>query len=133
MIPMVSRSRALALAACLTLITAPRVMAQQWPEQQGVPASVSAKMLCDQLGATLQPRNEDELRLGVSVTAVLQEPDKLAEFGVKGMHAGARVIVARVAPDKVRVEADEMNPNLVSAGATLKLDARGAMVPPGKS
>lgn len=130
---MLSRSRALALATCLTVITAPRLAAQTDTRQQGAPASVSAKALCDQLGAKLQPRDDDELRLGASVTATLDNPDKLASFGLKGMHAGARVIVARIAPDKVRVEADEMDPKPTGTGATLKLDAGGGLVPPGKN
>jgi hypothetical protein len=47
------------------------------------------------------------------------------------MHAGARVIIARVAPDKVRVEADEMEPAPANAAATIKLDAKGVLVAPG--
>jgi hypothetical protein len=127
------RSHVVALAACLTIAAAPRLAAQDEPKQQGVPTSVSAKALCDQLGARIQPRDDDELRLGASVTATLNEPEKLAAFGVKGMHQGARVIVARVAPDKIRVEVDEMDPAPASGGATLKLDAKGLLVAPGKS
>ena len=44
------------------------------------------------------------------------------------MHAGARVTVGRVAPDKIRVEADEMEPVPASTAATLKLDAKGLLV-----
>jgi hypothetical protein len=129
---MLSRSRALALVACLTIVAVPRLAAQEETKQQGAPASVSAKALCDQLGVRLQPRDDDELRLGASVTATLKDPAKLESFGIKGMHEGARVIIARVAPDKVRVEADEMTPQPASAGATLKLDASGALLTPGK-
>lgn len=129
---MLFRSTTLALAACMAMLAAPRLVAQD-TRQQGAPENVSAKALCDQLGAKLQPRDSDELRLGASVTATLDDPEKLAAFGVRGMHAGARVIVARIAPDKVRVEADEMDPKPASAGVTLKLDASGAMVAPGKS
>ena len=121
-------SRALTLAACLTIIAVPRSGAQQDTKQQGGPTSVSAKAIAEQIGAKLQPRDDDELRLGSSFTAVLQEPDKLAEVGVRGMHAGARITIARVAPDKVRIEADEMTPAPASASATLKLDAKGALV-----
>ena len=122
--------RVLALVACLTIIATPRIGAQQDPKQQGGPAfsSVSAKAIAEQVGARLQPRDDDELRLGASFTALLQDPEKLAEFGVKGMHAGARITIARVAPDKVRIEADEMSPAPASAAATLKLDAKGALV-----
>src|SRR5207248_4787082 len=120
--------RALALAACLTIIAALRSGAQQDPKQQAGPVSVSARAIAEQVGAKLQPRDDDELRLGSSFTAVLQEPEKLAELGLKGMHAGARITIARVAPDKVRIEADEMIPAPASAAATLKLDAKGALV-----
>jgi hypothetical protein len=130
---MLSRSRALGFAACLTVVAAPRLAAQEDAKQQGAPTSVSAKALCDQLGVRLQPRDDDELRLGASVTATLKDPAKLEGFGIKGMHEGARVIIARVAPDKVRIEADEMDPKPASAGTTLKLDAAGAIVAPGKS
>jgi hypothetical protein len=128
---MLTRSRALAVAACLTIAAAPRLAAQDSTKQQGAPISVSAKALCDQLGVRLQPKDDDELRLGASVTATLKDPEKLAAFGVKGMHAGARVIIARVAPDKVRVEADEMEPAPANAAATIKLDAKGVLVAPG--
>ena len=120
--------RVLALVACLTIIATPRIGAQQDPKQQGGPASVSAKAIAEQVAARLQPRDDDELRLGASFTALLQDPEKLAELGLKGMHAGARITIARVAPDKVRIEADEMIPAPASAAATLKLDAKGALV-----
>jgi len=125
-----SRPRALALAACLTMAAAP-LGAQQDPKQQSTaPTMVSAKALAEQLGAKLQPREDDELRIGMSFTAVLQSPEKLEAFGIKGMHAGARVTVARIAPDKIRVETDEMTPVEANGKATLKLDEKGALVAP---
>src|SRR5262245_25061601 len=129
MMRILSHPRAVLLAICLTTIAAPRIAAQQDPRQQqgAAPATVSAKALAEQLGARLQPRDNDELRIGMSFTAVLDQPDKLAELGVKGMHAGARVTVARIAPDKIRVEADEMTPVQASGAATLKIDAKGAL------
>jgi hypothetical protein len=121
------------LAACLTIIASPRLGAQQDPKQQSAaPTTVSAKTIAEQLGAKLQPRDDDELRIGMSFTAMLESPEKLAELGLKGMHSGARVSVARVAPDKIRVEADEMTPVQASAAATFKVDARGALVAPPK-
>ena len=120
---------ALAFAVCLT-IAAP-LYGQQDPKQQSAaPTMVSAKAIAEQLGARLQPREDDELRIGMSFTAVLGSPDKLAELGIKGMHAGARVTVARIAPDKIRVEADEMTPVEASGKATLKLDEKGTIVAP---
>jgi hypothetical protein len=123
----------LVFAVCLTIMGASRLGAQQDPKQQSAtPTTVSAKAIAEQLGAKLQPRDDDELRIGMSFTAVLESPEKLAELGVKGMHAGARVTVARVAPDKIRVEADEMTPVQASASATFKVDAKGGLVAPPK-
>jgi hypothetical protein len=116
-----------ALALCLTTLAASRLAAQD-TRQQGEPAFVSAKAIAEQLGARLQPRPDDELHVGASFTAMLEQPDKLVALGMKAMHAGARVSVARVAPDKVRVEADEMDPSPSSTSATLKLDSKGALV-----
>jgi len=124
---MLSRSRTLAIAACLTMITVPVLRAQD-ARQQAAPAFVSAKALAEQLGATLQPRDDDELRLGVSFTAVLKSPEKLTALGLKEMHTGARVTVGRVAPDRVRVEVDEMEPVAASTTATFKLDPKGLLV-----
>ena len=121
------------VAACLTVFAASPVAAQQDPKQQSAgPTTVSAKAIAEQLGAKLQPRDDDELRIGMSFTAVLESPEKLAELGLKAMHAGARVTVARVAPDKIRVEADEMTPVQASASGTFKVDAKGGLVAPPK-
>jgi hypothetical protein len=127
------QTRAFFVAACLTIVAASPLVAQQDPKQQSAaPTTVSAKAIAEQLGAKLQPRDDDELRIGMSFTAVLESPEKLTEFGLKGMHAGARVTVARVAPDKIRVEADEMTPVQASAAGTFKVDAKGALVAPPK-
>lgn len=80
-----------------------------------------------QLGIKLQSPQSDELRLGVSFTAVLEQPDKIAELGITGMHSGARVTVTRVAADKVRVEADEMEPVSHSATIDLHLGPKGEL------
>lgn len=119
---------AMAFVVCLTIIGAPLKAQQDTKQQSAAPTMVSAKAIAEQLGARLQPRDDDELRVGMSFTAVLGSPDKLAELGIKGMHAGARVTVARIAPDKIRVEADEMTPVEASGKATLKLDEKGAII-----
>lgn len=124
---MLSHLGALALAACLTIPALSRAGAQE-PKPQGAPASVSAKAIAEQLGARIQPREDDELHVGASFTAVLDKADKLSAFGLKEMHSGARVTVTRVAPDKIRVEIDEMDPAPANTAATLKLDAKGSMV-----
>jgi hypothetical protein len=124
---MLSRVGQLALALCLTSLTTPSAGAQD-TKQQGAPAVVSAKAIAEQLGAKLQPRSDDVQLVGTSFTAMLEQPEKLAALGLKTMHAGARVTVARVAPDKVRVEADEMDPAPATTTATLKLDPKGLLV-----
>ena len=125
---MLSHLGTLAFAACLTIPALGAAGAQQ-PTPQGAPTFVSAKAIAEQLGARIQPRDDDEFHVGTSFTAVLGTPDKLSEFGLKEMHAGARVTVARIAPDKIRVEIDEMDPAPTSTAATLKLDSKGSLVP----
>jgi hypothetical protein len=105
--------------------------AQQAPKQQAAPRA-SVKSIAAQLGVRVQPRDDDDLDLGASFTAQLEDPEKLGAFGIQGMHAGARVTVFRSAPDKVRVEADEMEPKEARGAATIKLDAKGALEPVGK-
>ena len=79
-----------------------------------------------QLGITVQQREGEEFTLGTSFTGLLAEPQKLATFGMQ-MHEGARVTAARMAPDKIRVEADEMEPVPARAAATLKVDSKGIL------
>ena len=124
---MLSHLGTLAFAACLTISALASAVAQE-PRPQGTPAFVSAKAIAEQLGARIQPRDDDEFHVGTSFTAVLGAPDKLSAFGLKEMHAGARVTVARIAPDKIRVEIDEMDPVPANTAATLKLDAKGGLV-----
>ena len=121
------------IVAVSTLIAAspPRAAGAQDLRQQGMPAA-SVKAIAAQLGAKLQPRDGDELDVGHSFTATLETPEKLEGFGIKGMHAGARVTVARVAPDKIRIEADEMDPVPARGSTTVKLDGKGTLVPSGK-
>jgi hypothetical protein len=127
MIRMLSRLGPITLGLCLTAIVNVRAGAQD-TKQQGAPTSVSAKAIAEQLGAKLQPRADDELNIGASFTAMLEQPDKFTALGLKPMHAGARVTVARIAPDKVKIEADEMDPTPANSSATLKLDAKGLLV-----
>jgi hypothetical protein len=80
-----------------------------------------------QLGLkVVQTRDDDEFVIGTSFTGLLTEPDKLARFGIR-MHEGARVTAGRMAPDKIRVEADEMEPVPARGSATLKADAKGVL------
>lgn len=122
--------RTVPLAAFLAILAAPLGAQQDTKQQSAAPTMVSAKAIAEQLGSKLQPREDDELRIGMSVTAVLESPEKLSGLGIKGMHAGARVTVARIAPDKILVEADEMAPVEASGKVTLKLDEKGTLLTP---
>ena len=121
---MVGRTLALVVSiVCAGAFVTP-VRAQS-VEQGTIQASVTS--IAAQLGVKPQGPEADDLRLGSSFTAMLEEPAKLAEVGIAGMHSGARVTVARVAPDKVRVEADEMEPVSRNAAVTLRLGANGEL------
>ncbi len=79
-----------------------------------------------QLGITVQVRPDEEFALGSSLTGLLADPEKLAKFGIH-MHQGARVTAGRATPDKIRVEADEMEPVPARATATLRVDEKGVL------
>lgn len=111
------------LAACAVAIGAPRAA-----RAQGAPGEpeVAVNAVLSKLGAKPATTNyPTELELGRSITASLVAPDKLAEFGIKGMHEGARVTVTRIAPDRVRVEADELEPVSSSGAVTLRVGIDG--------
>jgi len=82
-----------------------------------------------QLGAKLSPNQPEELPVGVSMTASLVDPTKTAALGATGLHAGARVTVMRIGPEKVRVEIDEMDPVPLTKKLTLRIDAQGKLTP----
>ena len=94
-------------------------------------AIISVGGIASQLGVKVPYRNDDEFSLGVQFTGTLVDPAKLAAFGISGMHAGARVIAARIRPDIVYVEADELEPPS-RASAQLRLDTSGKLVKPAK-
>ncbi len=123
------RSTLAMAAACATILAVmPRTANGQDAKQQGTTPTIAG--IASQLGVRAQPTEIEELQTGTSFTAILENPDKLAAFGIKGMHAGARVTIARVAPDKVRVEADEVDPVSHSGSANVKLSAKGELMKP---
>ena len=128
---MLSLRLAVIVAISSLIAASPRAAGAQDLRQQGMLAA-SVKAIAAQLGAKLQPRDGDELDVGHSFTGTLETPEKLENFGIKGMHAGARVTVARVAPDKIRLEVDEMDPVPARGSTTVKLDGKGGLVPVGK-
>lgn len=82
-----------------------------------------------QLGVKVADRADEEFTLGVQFTGSLEEPGKLAAFGIKGMHTGARVVAARISVDRVHVEADELDPPS-RASVRLRMDSDGNLVRP---
>jgi hypothetical protein len=83
-----------------------------------------------QLGAKVSDRPEVPLALGASLTGLLQDPSALERLGIKGMHKGARVAAMRFAPDRIRVEVDEVVPAPRKAAVTLLVNEAGELSVP---
>jgi hypothetical protein len=116
--------------ACTTLLAlTPSGARAQVPgvevKQQGM--QVTAQSIADQLGAKIGARDVEDLPVGSSITGNLTDPTKLAKLGITGMHEGARVTAFRSAPDKLRLEVDELEPTPRTQKATLKIDERGQL------
>ena len=95
------------------------------------PGSATVGSIARQLGVKVPGKADEEFELGVQFTGLLEEPGRLAAFGIKGMHAGARVVAARIAADRVYIEADEVDPvRRESSRVAIGLD--GTLVKPPK-
>src|SRR5215510_2426153 len=121
-------SRGFMFLAALALATPslPRFTSAQVTRQ----SEVAVKTITDALG--LKPTTSAApatLDLGATVTCSLTDPAKLAKHTIRGLHEGARVTVTRVAPERIRVEADEMEPMPVSGKVTLKVNGDGTFTP----
>jgi len=90
---------------------------------------VRVERVADKLGVKLLPNSARELEIGQSVTAMLDDPTKLASHGIKTMHEGARVTITCVGPGKIRVEADEMEPVSHDEVVLLHVAGDGALTP----
>jgi hypothetical protein len=114
------------LSVCIAAVAVSPATARAQPQQQGAVA-ISVKSIIDKLG--LKPSGDlpGDFELGRSITVSLADPAKAAKYGIVGMHEGARVTLTRVAPDRVRVEADEMEPVPNKSNVTLKVAADGSM------
>jgi hypothetical protein len=93
----------------------------------------SVPAVAAQLGVKPLPGAPALLDLGTSFTAMLEKPERLASFGLPSMTVGARVTVIRIAIDRVRIEADELDPVPRSTKGTVQLDDRGALIVPKKA
>jgi hypothetical protein len=120
-------------AICIgVLLWAPRLVWAQSPTtdvaQQAV--TVQSHGIAEQLGTKLSPQQREELTLGVTLNGSLQEPAKLARFGITGVHRGARVTAMRISSEKLVLEVDELEPAPTTKRATLRIDGRGRLSAP---
>src|SRR5262245_35384924 len=113
-------------ALALATPTLPRFTSAQATRQ----SEVAVKTITNALGLKASTSNAPEtLDLGASITCSLTDPVKLAKHAIRGLHEGARVTVTRIAPDRIRVEADEMEPMPASGKVTLKVNGDGTFTP----
>jgi hypothetical protein len=119
------------VASCIGFVLAtPHATVAQGTQNVKLQSSqLTRNDVAQQLGAKITTNPSEELGLGASVTATLVDPAKLEKFGINGMHEGARVSVMRVAPDKLRVEVDEIEPTPQTKKATIKVDDKGHLTP----
>jgi hypothetical protein len=131
--PLVRVARLLALlAACAVLVAlTPRGAASQDPvKQQGTKVGrPTVTAIVEQLGLQKPLRDDDSLEPGANFTGILKSPEKLSRIGLAGMSIGARVTVVRIAPDKMHVEADQVEPVAARKTVVLKVDESGKLVP----
>jgi hypothetical protein len=112
------------LAACVLWAAFPALSLAQLPSVDPVPIGNVA----DKLGVKTMMNSPRELDLGHSVTTTLAEPKKLAPY-IKGMHEGARVTITCVGPNRIRVEAEEMEPVEQRSTVTLRVSEDGSLTP----
>lgn len=115
---------ALGLVAIVSL-PAP-TLSQVQVVQQG--AGVSTARLAAQLGVKPSPDQSQYLDVGGTLNGALADPAKLAKLGMPPMHEGARVTAVLIAPNKLRVEVDEMDPEPITRKATFRIDDKGDLV-----
>lgn len=92
--------------------------------------TVATRDLAAQLGIKPSVQAPDELRLGATLNGMLEEPERLAALGLRGLHPGARVTAFRASPVKLIVEVDEVDPAPLSRRAILRIDERGRLAAP---
>jgi hypothetical protein len=110
------------VAACLLAVISLPLAAQR-PNMDPIPVGPIA----EKLGGTLMPSTPGELEPGHSATLSLSDSVKISQYGIKNMHRGARVTVTYIGPGRLRVEADEMEPEMRSVKVTLVFAPSGAL------
>lgn len=111
------------LLAWAAWVALPAAALAQRPEVDPLPVGTVA----EKLGVKTMINSPRELDLGKSVTATLAEPKKLVSYGITGMHEGARVTITCVGPNRIRVEAEEMEPVEQRTTVTLRLGDDGSL------
>ncbi len=115
----------------LALLTAARAAAPSEATAAATSPSGTIGMVAEQLGVKVTTDLEQEFDIGVEFTGSLQDPAKLARFGIAGMHVGARVTALRLSFDKVSIVADELDPpNRKSV--KIGISANGGLIAPSK-
>lgn len=99
------------------------------PARAVAPAQPTISGVALQLGIKVAPRESESFDVGTSFTGLLEKPEKLAAFGIADMQAGARVVVVRLALERVLVEADQLEPPR-TARVRLALDGAGRLTTP---
>ena len=124
---------------CLAVLVALPITARAQGQPQTQPSSgevalqatsVQLRDLAKQLGVTLRQDAPVELNVGATMTATVQEPEKLERFGIVGMHEGARLTVFRPSPQRLIVEVDELEPQPITQRAPVRIDASGRLIAP---
>ena len=111
--------------------------AQGQPQAQSSPGevvlqstSLQIRDLAQQLGVKLRPDAPSELLVGATLTATVQEPEKLERFGIVGVHQGARLTAFRSSSQRLVVEVDEVDPQPITKRATVRVGASGHLSAP---
>jgi len=94
------------------------------PTIGSVAAQVGVKVTADRL--------DEEFTVGVQFSGHLEDVFKLSTYGLSDFRVGARVTVARIAPDRVHIDADELEPPRRQY-VRVRIDADGKLIKPAKT
>ena len=120
-------SASLRLAALILLAT---IVALCFPHRAfGERGTFDVAQVAAQMGVVLPGKESGDIPAGVAVTGYTTEPAKLAALGMTGFHKGARVMIMRVAEDRLLVEADELDPVPRRATVKVKIALDGRLIP----
>jgi len=131
--------RTVGVTVCLVVLATVPAVAHAQGQSQPQPSSgevalqsmsVARHDLAQQLGVKLAPDAPAELNVGATMTATVQEPEKLERFGLVGVQKGARLTAFRASSQRLLVEVDGLDPQPTTKRATVRIDANGRLVAP---